>query len=70
MKLLVQRVLLDTPFEGVARWSYHRLNPSRNAVYNAKYDRETTAVMKRSLSDVAQETLFQYAISSPALSGL
>ena len=105
---------------------YHLLNPSRAAMYNTKYDRETIAVMKRclsedsncvdvgchrgsilreivrlapkgihyafeplpgfyrrlvvshpnvniynlALSDVAQETLFQHVITSPALSSL
>jgi FkbM family methyltransferase len=126
MKLRIKKVLLGSPFEGVARWAYHRLNPSRDAMCNVKYDRETIAVMKRclskdsncvdigcyrgsilreivrlapngthyafeplpgfyrrlvdsypnvnmynlALSDVAQETLFQYVVTSPALSGL
>jgi FkbM family methyltransferase len=46
----VKKLLLETPFEGMARWAYHRLRPSRNAKYNAKYDRETVAVMERCLS--------------------
>jgi FkbM family methyltransferase len=126
MKQTIKKALLRSPFEEVARWAYHRLYPSRYTTLNAKYDRETIAVMRRcltvdsncvdvgcykgnilqrilklapngvhyafeplpayyhrlvkafpnvhsyelALSDVAEETTFQYVVSSPGLSSL